>query len=128
MHKLTWERTEQMDRRNRPFFRALGGRIAQLRKEQGITQVQLAETLILSQQLIAAYEGGQRCVPADVLPRMATVLGVSMEALVGADTKLAKRGPTPKLQRQLEKITRLPKGKQRFVIEMLDTVLTQAGR
>ncbi len=127
MRKVTWGWTEQMDRRNKPFFRALGERVAQLRKEQGLTQVQLAGTLMLSQQLVAAYEGGQRCVPADVLPRMATALGVSMEELVGADTKLAKRGPTPKLQRQLEHITRLPKIKQRFVIEMIDTVLNQAS-
>jgi len=127
MHKLTWEWTEQMDRRNRPFFRALGERVMQLRKEHGLTQVQLAETLMLSQQLIAAYEGGQRCVPADVLPRMATALGVSIEELVGTGTKIVKRGPTPKLQRQLEQITRLPKSKQRFVIEMIDTVLNQSG-
>jgi len=35
---------------DRAFFQALGTRIAQLRKEQNITQVQLAETLDISQQ------------------------------------------------------------------------------
>jgi hypothetical protein len=35
--------------------------------------------------------------------------------------------PTPKLQRQLERLSRLPKAKQKFVSEMLDTVLQQAG-
>jgi hypothetical protein len=40
---------------------------------------------------------------------------------------VAKRGPTPKLQRQLERLSRLPKAKQKFVSEMLDTVLQQAG-
>ncbi len=38
-----------------------------------------------------------------------------------------KRGPTPKLQRQLERVSRLPKAKQKFVSEMLETVLQQAG-
>jgi transcriptional regulator with XRE-family HTH domain len=128
MSQLTWEWMGQMDRRNRPFFRVLGERVALLRKERGLTQVQLAETVLLSQQIITAYESGQRCVPTDVLPRIATALGVSIEELLGTGTQPIKRGPTPKLQRQLEQITRLPKGKQRFVIEMIDTVLAQASR
>jgi hypothetical protein len=47
--------------------------------------------------------------------------------LIGVPTKrhAGKRGPTPKLQQQLERITRLPKGKQRFVMRMLDNVLQQ---
>jgi hypothetical protein len=32
------------------------------------------------------------------------------------------------LQQQIERIQRLPRAKQRFVIEMLDTVLAQASR
>jgi hypothetical protein len=36
-----------------------------------------------------------------------------------------KRGPAPKLQQQLERITRLPKAQQRFVMQMIDTVLQQ---
>jgi hypothetical protein len=31
------------------------------------------------------------------------------------------------LQRQLERLSRLPKAKQKFVSKMLDTVLQQAG-
>jgi hypothetical protein len=45
-----------------------------------------------------------------------------------AQTRASKRGPAPKLQQQIERITELPKFKQRFVSEMLDTVLAQAGR
>jgi hypothetical protein len=49
--------------------------------------------------------------------------------LIGAPAKAGKlkRGPTPKLQQQLEQISQLPRAKQRFVIEMLDTVLERAG-
>jgi hypothetical protein len=41
---------------------------------------------------------------------------------------VAKRGPAPKLQQQIERIQKLPKSRQRFVMEMLDTVLQQADR
>lgn len=40
----------------------------------------------------------------------------------------AKRGPSPKLQQHMEQISRLPKPKQKLVLEMLETVLAQASR
>jgi hypothetical protein len=39
-----------------------------------------------------------------------------------------KRGPVPKLQQQMERIQRLPKSQQRFVMQMIDTVLAQQDR
>jgi len=65
----------------RAFFVALGARIAQLRKSANITQVQLAEELGVSQQTVNAYEMGHRRMAISVLPRLARLLGVSIEAL-----------------------------------------------
>jgi hypothetical protein len=68
--------------------------------------------------------------PCDRLEtQIAETLTVSLEELIGKkDVQPAKRGPAPKLQQQIERIQRLPRAKQRFVIEMLDTVLAQASR
>jgi transcriptional regulator with XRE-family HTH domain len=111
------------------FFQQLGARIAALRKDQSMTQVQLAGILQLTQQMIASYEVGRRRVPVSLLPQIAETLAVSLEELIGKkDVQPAKRGPAPKLQQQIERIQRLPRAKQRFVIEMLDTVLAQASR
>jgi transcriptional regulator with XRE-family HTH domain len=110
------------------FFKELGGRIAQLRKEQNLTQQQLADELGVAQQVVASYEIGRRRVPVSTLPALARVLGVSIEALIGEEEKPAKRGPAPKLQRHLERIGTLPKPKQRAVMEVLEAVLAQAGR
>ena len=110
------------------FFKELGTRIAELRKAQGFTQQQLADTLGLSQQMIASYEVGRRRVPISMLPTLAIALAATMEDLVAQPTKPSKRGPAPKLQQQMERISQLPRPKQRFVMEMLDTVLAQASR
>lgn len=110
------------------FFVQLGSRIAQLRKEQGITQVQLAEWLNVSQQTVNAYEVGRRRMAVSALPVIAKLLGVSLEELIGEPLKPGKRGPTPKLQQQMERIHQLPKAQQKFVIKMLEGVLSQAGR
>jgi hypothetical protein len=56
-------------------------------------------------------------------------LKVQTDALLGNETKAkAKRGPAPKWQQQIEAIAQLPKAQQRFVSQVLDTVLAQAGR
>ena len=110
------------------FFVQLGARIAQLRKEQGITQVELAEWLNVSQQTVNAYEVGRRRMAVSALPVIAKLLGVSLEELIGEPLKPGKRGPTPKLQQQMERIHQLPKAQQKFVIKMLEGVLSQAGR
>jgi len=109
------------------FFQQLGRQITTLRKAQHLTQVQLAEILGISQQYVQAFEAGRRKVPSSMLPTLAQLFGVSLEELVGMPTPKNRRGPTPKLQQQLERISQLPRAKQRFVIEMLDTVLQQAA-
>ncbi len=114
----------------REFFVELGKRITRLRKENHITQVQLAETLGISQSAMTAYELGQRRVPASMLPTLGEIFKVPVDALLGrpAAARGGKRGPASQLQRSIERISELPKQKQRFVIEMLETVLAQASR
>jgi transcriptional regulator with XRE-family HTH domain len=130
MHILTAleVRTMAINQDERAFFVALGARIAQLRKLNNITQVQLAETLGVAQPTLNAYVLGQRRMPVSALPVLARLLGVSLEELIGDTPKPGKRGPTPKLQQQMERINQLPKAKQKFVIELLEGVLSQASR
>lgn len=111
----------------RSFFETLGERIARLRREHGITQVQLAEALGVSQQTMQSYEVGRRRIPVSALPTVALTLSVSLEELFGQGKQPArsKRGPASKLEQQIEAIAKLPKARQRFVSEMLDTVLAQ---
>ena len=113
----------------RAFFTRLGARVAELRKARDITQVEMAQTLGVSQQTINSYEVGRRRIPVSALPTLARSLGVSLEELLGEDAGTAKkRGPAPKLQQQIERIQQLPRTQQRFVMQMLDTVLAQASR
>ena len=113
----------------RAFFAGLGERVARLRKDNHITQVQLAEALGVSQQTMQAYEVGRRRIPVSALPVLARTLAVSLEALLDhAPHGAKKRGPTPKLQQHMDRISQLPKTQQRLVMQMLETVLAQASR
>lgn len=114
---------------DRAFFVALGERMTQFRKARGITQVQMAATLGVSQQTYQSYEVGRRRIQVSALPVVARALSVSLEDLFGAsDSSPRKRGPVPKWQKQIESIAQLPKAKQQFVAQVLDSVLAQAQR
>lgn len=126
---LAVPQTVALSKEERAFFAQLGSRIAQLRKDQGITQVQLAELLGVSQQTITAYEVGRRRIQVSALPLIAKTLRVPIEVLLNEHAKpSSKRGPVPRLQLQLEQVSQLPKAQQKFVSQMLDTVLQQTGR
>lgn len=57
----------------------IGQRIAELRKEQGMTQTQLAERCGLQQAHIARIEAGRYSVGLDTLAQIATALGMVID-------------------------------------------------
>lgn len=119
-----------MNAKDEDFFKALGARIAQARKDQGLTQQQLADQLGIPQQTLANYEVARARLPASMLPTLAHLLTLSLDELMGTPLpkRRGKRGPVSRLQQQIEAVEQLPKTKQQFVSQMLDTVLAQAGR
>lgn len=125
--KLTEIAIMAISQDERAFFVQLGTQIAELRKAQGITQIQMAETLGVSQQTINSYEVARRRIPVSALPVLAKLLTVSIDELLGEETQEinGKRGPVSKLQQQIDRVSQLPRSKQKFVIEMIDTVIQQ---
>lgn len=114
---------------DRQFTQALGRRLATLRQEAGLTQQAVAAHLGVAQQTLAHYEVGRLRVPVTLVPKLAALFAVPTDVLLGvadgSPARTGKRGPTPKLQRQLERVSRLPKAQQHVVLAMLDGVLLQ---
>ena len=109
------------------FFRDLGRRLAELRKEQGLTQGQMAERAQCSQQMIAEYEAGKRNVPVWRLLTIADVLGIGVDDLLkDSGNGSRKRGPASRLDRLTAQVAKLPRTRQRFVIEWLEDAVARA--
>jgi transcriptional regulator with XRE-family HTH domain len=81
-----------------------------------------AKALGVSQQAVNSYETGFRRVPVSLLPELAAILAVPVETIIGMPAQ-PKRGPQPRLLQQVERIQRLPRPQQRFVMQMIDTAL-----
>lgn len=113
---------------DKPFYAALGRRVAERRKALGITQAQLAQTLGIAQQTLAHYEVGRLRIAAALLPLFSKALELSLDELYGTAPKPAKRGPAPKLQAQIERIGSLPRAKQRMLLDMLDAAINSKAQ
>ncbi|MGF6495499.1 transcriptional regulator with XRE-family HTH domain [Luteibacter sp. 621] len=116
-----------MAAKEKAFYERLGRQIAERRKAQAITQVELAQALGIAQQTMAHYEGGVSRITVPLLSPLARALETTVEELLGeSDKRSGKRGPTPKLQQQLEQVSRLPKAKQMAIAQVLDSMLANA--
>lgn len=104
-----------------PLF---GKRLASARRAKGLSQSELAEILGVSAKAVDYYERRAHNPSIEFVGKAAEALSVSFEELGGTGGKPTRKpGLSKKLLRQLEQIQRLPKGKQRFVSELLETVL-----
>ena len=114
---------------DRQFGKELGRRLAQLRQDAGLTQHVVAAHLGVAQQTLAHYEVGRLRLRVAFVPTLAALFGVPTDVLLGvtdSGPRSGKRGPPSKLQRQFERVSRLPKAQQQVVLAMLDGVLQQA--
>lgn len=111
---------------SRAYFKALGAHIAQLRKEQGMTQVELARALGVSQQSVFAYELGERRITVPMLAQLANIFAISVEELMGITKPRARRQRrSQKILRHAERMQLLTKTQQRFVIKIIDILIDQ---
>lgn len=100
---------------DKAFYKQLGQRIAERRKALGMNQTQLADLFGISQQTMAKHENGTLRVAISMLPTLSEALGMSIKELIGVSAKkiakpaAKKRGPTPRIQQQLEAVSALPR-------------------
>ena len=74
--------------------KTLGTMIAELRKEHGMTQLELAEKMGVTDKAVSKWERDLSCPDVNSLPNLAQILGVSVEELMQikkeADTPVSK--------------------------------------
>lgn len=111
-----------MSKRKTPVMQSFGERLAQLRKTAGYTQVEFAAELDITQRMVAYYEAPDAQAPAHLLPQMATVLGVSVDVLLGLSEQ-PKRIASNRLERRLLEIDKFDPKAKRQITQLLDSFI-----
>ena len=101
--------------------------MAALRIERGWSQAELGHRLGISRGMVAYYESCAKNPTLEFLEKAAAVFDVSLGELTGGEHSASKRkpGPSSRLEQLTDELARLPKGKQRVVVQMLEGFLAQ---
>ena len=70
--------------------KSLGELIAELRKEKGLTQAQLASKMCVTDKAVSKWERDLSCPDINSIPRLAEILGVSVEQLMQGQEQKTK--------------------------------------
>lgn len=105
-----------------------GAHLAALRRAAGLTQAELAEAVGVPQTNIAFWEFSDKPPRSDVLPKLAAILGVTVEALLAPSSPppaSKKRGPRGRLLKAFEAASSLPKRQQQLVEQFVSALVAQ---
>ena len=82
----------------------LGERIAEKRKEQGLTQAELAEKMLVTRQTVSRWEAGMALPDIERVAELAGILGVSCDYLLKDDEQMPSDAPSkpPAVSRLLQ--------------------------
>lgn len=103
-----------------------GQRLVRLRKAAGYTQTELAEELGVTQRMVSYYEGHPEFPPSALLPKLAKLLGVTADELLGIKSLKKSKQPDTRLQRRIQQIEKLPTKDRRQLVQVIDTFLKAA--
>ncbi|MCC6131761.1 MAG: helix-turn-helix transcriptional regulator [Acidobacteria bacterium] len=103
----------------------VGRRLARIRKEQGFTQVELAQRIGIIQALVSDYERDKLRLNAEMLARFARALDVSADEILGLNgaKRASAQGPSLRILRRLNRIASLPPAKQKALLQTIDALL-----
>ena len=108
--------------------KTLGTMIAELRKQHGMTQLELAEKMGVTDKAVSKWERDLSCPDINSIPNLAEVLGVSVEELMQVKKEAAEEKEAPKVSKVAEIMEIAPKavamamGVAVTVLTILDTL------
>jgi len=105
----------------------LGERIAKARERAGLSQYDLARELGVAQQQVVSWERKVNALRSDSLARVAQVLKVSTDELLGI-VPVKETLPRGKSLRLFEEISKLPRRQQERILENLADAVEGAKR
>lgn len=78
----------------------IGKRIAALRREKGLKQEDIARALDVSSQAVSKWENDQSCPDISLLPKLAKLLGVTVDVLLSGEEERTQTVLVPEAERK----------------------------
>ena len=118
----------EMEALARTAKETIGERLARLRRDRGMTQVEVARELGVTQPVLSDYERGELRLHGQLIIDLTRILRVSADELLGLE-KLKRNGSLKNRQllRRLQQLDRLPKRDQQALLRTIDAFLSKVN-
>ena len=105
----------------------IGARLTELRIQAGLSQQDLAERIGVPLANIGFWERTSTPPSSKVLPKLAEVLGMTLEEILTgkAKTVIRKGGPSGKMRQLFDAASRLPRSQQEKVAAVLEPFIKE---
>ena len=103
-------------------------RLVQIRKSKGLSQYELADMAGISQRMVAHYETVVTNPASNTVLRLAKVLKVSVDELMGNRPVKIKGQLSRKTMRKAKILEELPSEDQKTIIRMIDRLNSSAKK
>ena len=103
---------------------AIKRNIAFQRKKKGLTQIELANLMGVTQRVISYYENEAKTITLDAIVRIAQALKIPKKNIINTDNDITDLPPVSKaLQKRISRIKDLSPKSQKTISDMIDTML-----
>jgi transcriptional regulator with XRE-family HTH domain len=107
---------------------AIAKRLKEVRLRRGLMQAEVAKAIGVKQPVLSECESGEIRLHGALLVRLAAVLKVSADEILGLEPVDSPSPHSARLMRRLQRIEELPATDRRTVLSILDALLEKHGR
>ena len=101
----------------------MGERIATARQQAGITQLQLAKKLGVTQRVVTYWEREPVALKPEQLAALAAALSVTADFLLGRQESKPRGGPVGKAKALFDRVSALPRDRQQRILATVEDML-----
>jgi transcriptional regulator with XRE-family HTH domain len=102
----------------------VGQKIAEYRKSKGLTQIEMAEAVGISRDVLASYEIGKAHLNEEMVIRLSLFLKVPSDDLLGLKSPSQSTAPSNlRLMKRFWQIEKLPEHKKKAILKTLDDLI-----
>jgi transcriptional regulator with XRE-family HTH domain len=112
----------------RPDDKAFGLKLKEIRKRQGVSQIDLARSLGIHQSLISQYECGYLRLHGSLIVRLAHALQTTPDEILSAEINPDSGGTLDRrFVRRLLKVNKLSRHQQKLLLGSIDAFLSKVS-
>lgn len=101
-----------------------GEKLLAARQQAGLSQIQVAEKLRITQQTYAGWERRTTALKPEYISGLAGILNVSVDYLLGYQNGTQRKGgPVGKARRVFEEVSKLPRHQQQRILGIVEDLL-----